>query len=82
MSKKDSHPYPPHDLIRDLRNHLGQTQVEFAKECGMHPVYLSHVETGHKKVGGAVVLRIWDKHKRFLRREWRVDVEQLLTEQG
>lgn len=47
-----------HELLRTFRASLGLSQASFARECGVHAVYVAQVETGAARVGIVTAQRI------------------------
>jgi transcriptional regulator with XRE-family HTH domain len=49
--------------LRELRKSLGLNQRQFAGEVGLHPTYVSQLETGSEPVGKTTALRIADRYR-------------------
>lgn len=44
--------------LRELRRSLGMKQRPFAAEVGLHPTYVSQLETGHQPMGKESALKV------------------------
>lgn len=43
--------FPPNSALRGFRHSLNLSQSQFARECGVHEVYVSQIETGAARMG-------------------------------
>ena len=49
--------------LRELRKSLGLNQRPFAVEVGLHPTYVSQLETSSEPVGKGTALKIADRYR-------------------
>ena len=49
--------------LRELRKSLSLNQRQFATEVGLHPTYVSQLETGSEPVGKSTSLKIADRYR-------------------
>ncbi|MGN8244920.1 helix-turn-helix domain-containing protein [Cellulomonas soli] len=47
-----------HERVRDARQRAGLSQGELARQAGVHPTYISHVESGRRSLGDDALTRI------------------------
>ncbi len=62
--------------ISQLREHLGITQTELAKQLGYTPSRVSQVELGRWTASAAFTSRLWKRHGKAL--EW-LDISPLMV---
>lgn len=49
--------------LRELRKSLDLNQRQFGAEVGLHPTYVSQLETGTEPVGKGTALKIADRYR-------------------
>lgn len=63
--------------LRELRKSLDLNQREFAAEVGLHPTYVSQLETGSEPVGKGTALKIADRYRVEMAR-FGITIEDLM----
>lgn len=63
---KRTKPFPPNAALREFRLSLGLSQSKFARECKVHEVYVSQIETGAARMGLTTASKIGERWPREL----------------
>ena len=81
MTHKRPRNFKGNKVLRELRAHLGLTQVEFGKKVQLSPIYITQLETGTYGIGVDGGLKILGRYRHILEQLGRY-VPRVLAEKG